>query len=410
MKLPVLFLLFVFLNISCNQNDHDTFNIENPIEILRNDEPVIIKRTELVTLVGIIEKNGIPVLKDETGAVIPSQTDDLDKDGMWDELFFLIDLNPKAIKTIHVSYLPKEEVPEYTLRSNIRFANMDLPEHKELADAPRLKSTASENSQKYFQVEGPAWENDKVAFRNYYDARNAIDIFGKKVSYMVLDSVGIIAHSYHVPLHWGMDILKVGNSLGAGALALKKGDKYYRFHELEKGSLEIVADGPLRSVLKMKFDGWKAGDDVYSMVHEISIWGGAQYYKSKVVVNGLKGNEHLVTGIVNIDSDSLITKETSTPFIILATHDNQAYDGEKLGMGLIISKSDFVRSVTAPEKGPGIVQTYMAELKVKNDSPIEFYFYSGWELQDERFADADYFLGVMANDAARLANPVTLKK
>jgi hypothetical protein len=410
MRYSLFYLIVLFVFFSCNNKTEKSFRVENPTNDIRKDEPVIVKRAELVSLIGSVDEIMLPILKTEAGVDIPSQADDLDKDGNWDELFFLLDLKPNEIKTIKVSFIGIDQLPKYPVRSNIRFANMDLPEHKELSDAPRLKSTASENSQKYFQMEGPAWENDKVAFRNYYDARNGFDIFGKKVSYMVLDSVGIIAHSYHVPLHWGMDILKVGNSLGAGALAIEKGNEFYRFHNLEKGNLEIVADGPLRSILRLKFEGWKAGEDVYSMVHEISIWGGAQYYQSKVTISGLKGEEHLITGIVNIDSDSLMVKEPNDQFIILATHDNQAYDGEKLGLGLLIKKDDFIRTNIAPEKGEGIVQTYMAELNIQNDKPVKFYFYSGWELQDKSFADLSYFLKVMKEDAARFANPVLLKK
>ncbi len=42
-----------------------------------------------------------------------------------------------------------------------------------------------------YQMEGPAWENDLVGFRNYLDQRNGMDIFGKIESRMVLDSVGV---------------------------------------------------------------------------------------------------------------------------------------------------------------------------------------------------------------------------
>ncbi len=410
MRSSLLYLMFLSVLFSCNNKKELSFSVENPTSNTRKDEPVIVKRAELVSLIGSVDEIMLPVLKTASGVDIPSQADDLDKDGNWDELFFLIDLKPNETKIVKVSFIGIDQFPEYPVRSNIRFANMDLPDHKELSDAPRLKSTVSENSQKYFQMEGPAWENDKVAFRNYYDARNGFDIFGKKVPYMVLDSVGIIAHSYHVPLNWGMDILKVGNSLGAGAIAIEKGNQFYRFHNLDEGSLEIVADGPLRSILKLKFKGWKAGEDIYSMVHEISIWGGAQFYQSKVTISGLKGDEHLITGIVNIDSDSLIVKEPNSQYVIMATHDNQAYDGEKLGLGLLIKKDDFVRTNIAPEKGDGIVQTYMAELNIRNDKPVKFYFYSGWELQDKRFADPSYFLKVMKEDADRFANPVFLKK
>ncbi|MBK7700210.1 MAG: DUF4861 family protein [Saprospiraceae bacterium] len=44
---------------------------------------------------------------------------------------------------------------------------------------------------------------------------------------MVLNSVGI-HENYHEMQDWGMDILKVGNSLGAGAIGLIIGDSLFR--------------------------------------------------------------------------------------------------------------------------------------------------------------------------------------
>ena len=406
----IVLLVIVALSLfACKRGeDNKIITLLNPSDIIRTDEAVVITKDKLVSLIASVPEGLIPILKDDEGVEIPSQVDDLDKDGKWDELLFLADLEPGSEKKIIVSFVEKNQVPEYKVRSNIRFANMDSV-HTELSNADRLKTLDSPTVQKYFQMEGPAWENDKVAFRNYYDARNGFDIFGKRSSLMVLDHVGLIAHSYHVLADWGMDILKVGNSLGAGAVALKIDNKIYRFDNLESGSIDILAEGPLRSVFRLGFSGWHAGDGVYNMVHEISIWGGAQYYKSKVAIYGLRGDESLITGIVNIESDSLIVFHPNEKYVVLSTHDNQAYDGEKLGMALLICSSDLINTSEAPETGEGVVQTYMANLKITEAEPVEFYYYSGWELQDERFSNAQFFIDLIKKDADRFAVPIQIR-
>lgn len=404
------------LLLSCNLSKlDDEITVVNPTDKNRADEAITISIEKLATLITSVDEGLFPLLKDANGEIIPSQIDDLDKDGKWDEMFFLIDLKASEIKVINVSFIEKNDVPAFTVRSNVRFADM-TPEHVELDGAERLKSTDSPNSQKYFTMEGPAWENDKVAFRNYYDARSGFDIFGKKTSKMVLDKVGLTPHSYHVPADWGMDVLKVGNSLGAGAIAIKKDGKLYTFADakskepiFESGTVAILADGPLRSIVQMKFNNWDVAGDKYNLTHEVSIWGGTQFYRSKITVSGLKGGESLITGIVNIDSDSLIFMEPNDKFVFLATHDNQAFDGEKLGMGILINKSNFIAHIEAPEKGKGIVTTYMAEIKLENEKPVGFCFYSGWEFQDEKFNEADYFVDLIKNDAQKFANKVVLK-
>jgi len=408
------FIALLLLGCNLSKND-DEITIVNSIDINRVDHAVSISREKLSTLISSVKNDMFPLLKDMDGKVIPSQIDDLDKDGKWDELFFLIDLKASETKVLNVLFVDRKDVPDFKVRSNVRFADM-TQEHVELDGADRLKSSKSSNSQKYFTMEGPAWENDKVAFRNYYDARNGFDIFGKKTTEMVLDKVGLTPHSYHEIADWGMDILKVGNSLGAGAIAIKKDGKFYRFVDaetneamFESGEVDIIADGPLRSIIKMKVNGWEVDGNKYNLIHEISIWGGVQFYKSKVTVSGLKGGESLVTGIVNIDSDSLIFFEPNNKFVCLATHDNQAYDGEKLGMAILLHKSNFIAHIEAPEEGVGIVKTYMVELKLENEKPVKFCYYSGWELQNENFMNADYFIDLIKSDAQKFADKVVVK-
>src|SRR5690606_24347117 len=76
----------------------------------------------------------------------------------------------------------------------------------------------------FIRYEGPGRESDKVAYRFYLDWRNGFDIFGKKIPDMVLQNVGQDGYqSYHEPADWGMDLLKVGKSLGAGGYGFWNG-------------------------------------------------------------------------------------------------------------------------------------------------------------------------------------------
>ena len=406
MKHIWIFFMALFMMVSCGGNKEAVITIENPVALDRPDEPVTIERTHLDSLVSGVPEGKVPLVKNMQGDVIPSQADDLNKDGQWDELFLLVSLKPNESKQLKVSFVSPEALPKFIQRANVRFAN--YPKHKELDYAKRLRSTDSPSTQHAFQMEGPAWENDKVGFRNYYDARNGMDIFGKRVSRMVLDSVGLVPHSYHVLKDWGMDILKVGNSLGAGAIALMVEDSVYRVDLPKEGTYERVSDGPLRAVIKLGYYGWKAGGNVYDIVDEISIWGGTNFYRSNITVKGLTGHESLITGIVH-HCDSLIIDEPNDKYVFFATHCNQAYEGEKLGMAILVKSDDFITTINAPETGNGIVNTYMVDLKLHEDNPTFYCFYSGWEKQDPRFADVDFFKNVIADDANRMANPVVVK-
>lgn len=400
-----LSMLVAALFIGCTTESTKKIVVNNPSDFDRADEPVIIEKEKLATLVGEVPEGKVPVLTDVGGNNIASQADDMDGDGSWDELFTLVDLGANERKELTVTFVNPEEVPEYTTRTNIRFGDKNPP-HKELENVVRLESNVTEISSQHFQMEGPTWENDVVGFRNYYDARNGIDIYGKRVKEMSLDSVGLGQHSYHELADWGMDILKVGNSLGAGALAMQKDGEIYRLGLTKKGTYKKIVEGPVRSVFQLNFEGWEVGGKEYGVSHEISIWGGAHFYKSSVSVSGLTGEEKLVTGIVNMESDTFYTYDFNENYLSMITHANQAYDGEVLGMGLLFNKADFVESITLPDEGEGVIQTYAASLNLDESKPTEFYFYVGWELQDEKFKQLENFVEVLKNDADRMNAPV----
>lgn len=271
-------------------------------------------------------------------------------------------------------------------KTNIRFASKK-ENYKEQTSAKRLATNKTEVTSQHFQMEGPAWENENVAFRNYFDARNGMDIFGKRKSEMVLDAVGI-DENYHDLQDWGMDILKVGNSLGAGAIGLLIGDSLYRIGEKGIGEYQLISEGKNKSSFKFTFQDLKIKNRAYKITHEIEIKSGTHFYKSKVSVVGLQGDEILVSGIVaHLDK---VIKGKTNKHSLLATHGAQALAGGNLGMALATRNNQFVKISKAADYKGSINQTHLLEMKPVN-SEVEFYFFAGWEMQDAQFKTAEYF-------------------
>jgi hypothetical protein len=94
---------------------------------------------------------------------------------------------------------------------------------------------------KLIAYEGPGWESDKTAFRLYLDGRNALDVFGKKVAEPVLTRVGR-GDDYHAMADWGMDILKVGNSLGAGGFGVFENGEVRQIGPAQRYSATVKTD------------------------------------------------------------------------------------------------------------------------------------------------------------------------
>lgn len=94
---------------------------------------------------------------------------------------------------------------------------------------------------KIFPYEGVGWENEIVGYRLYLDERAVTDIFGKITPDLVLDTVDYRS-KYHDLAGWGMDVMKVGPSLGVGGLGLYRGDSLERFGAEGQISIRVLQE------------------------------------------------------------------------------------------------------------------------------------------------------------------------
>ncbi len=293
------FLLVIFF--SCKPSEDLSFKVSNPFNEPVSGKAIVLSRDIVEEYIKEESSSAYDVLvTDMNGEVLVSQTDDLDGDGNWDELVFIADFDQNETKQFYFKAIDPDELPEFTKMTAIRFARVNPPYESANNDL-RLKSTDSPTISAVFQMEGPAWENDIVGFRNYYDARNGIDIFGKRTSEMALHKAGIEGQDYHSLDDWGMDILKVANSLGAGAIAISFDNEVYRVGPAETAGFRLITEGAVRSIFDLTFEGVPAGDRSYDVVHRISIYAGEHFYRSAVLLSPLQGDEVLYTGIVDLD-------------------------------------------------------------------------------------------------------------
>jgi hypothetical protein len=288
---------------------------------------------------------------------------------------------------------PEATTTEPTPRTNIRMARTDGDGWNELAGAERDPDHRGQIMPPVYQSEGPMWENENIGFRLYFDERNSIDIFGKRTPEMVMDRVGI-DEDYHQLQDWGMDVLKVGNSLGAGSIALMIGDSVYRLGDVARERFEILEEGPERSRFLLDYDGWEVAGRTLDLKWEIGIDAGTYAYTSTVILNGLRGDEELLTGIVNLHSDTVYTEERGGRFLMY-THGPQAELDHVLGMaisadaGAVLGTGEFM-----PDDQP-ISSTYYVRLKLADGEPTRYRFTAGWAPGNEAFGEREGFAAVI---------------
>ena len=407
--IPLFFL--ALLAGSCQQEKEVLLHISNPLDLSRKDAIILLSKNAIQQWIQI-PAGMVPLVTDQHGDPVPCQLDDVDNDGSWDEMFTLLDMGPLEEVTLHLTLVPEEQYPIFESRTNLRLGANE-PGYPELKEAPRLEGITYHNHSRtgeVYQMEGPAWENDKVGFRNYLDQRNGMDIFGKLTSRMVLDSVGIATRqSYHEPDDWGMDVLKVGTSLGAGSIGYLYRDSIYRVGDRGSASFTSLFEGPLRSRFNLTYDPWFVEEREVRVLHQIEIVAGRHCYQSAVTISGSDGMFDLVTGMVNMKSDTLYSLDLNGQYTGFFTHDLQSEDTTLLAMALVVSSIDLVTSGETKEAGEGVTESYYTVLAAPDGQPVPYRFYALWEKEDPRWASLDEVKAFLKEEAERWAQSVTIE-
>ena len=143
-----------------------------------------------------------------------------------------------------------------------------------------------------------AWENDRIAFRMYGPPQakegynNGIDVWNKRVRSLIFEhwyegegrKPTIL---YHEDQGEGGNYFTVGNSLGAGACALVKGDSLYQPGVFQK--YKIIATGPLQAIFELTYNPVLYEGTMITEVMRITLSAGVNLNKIDVTFSGGSG-------------------------------------------------------------------------------------------------------------------------
>lgn len=274
--------------------------VHNPLDRGRTNSPVSISRDQLTALPDVHEfaitlvdpglpgrpqpsddlfrrQGGHEARKESNGAWIPYQLDDLDQDGLWDELFFMSDFEPGENKVFYL-YLGFQNQGWYAHGTHAAIGS-------------------------YARHTVPFWESENIGWKLWFPTD--IDVFGKRQPVLMsnrlymenLDGYGVstVDHAY------GSDIMQVGNSFGGGGIGVfedsnnpelvsrprftprypgtnfnagPQGDTRYAF--------TVLANGPVRSIVRARTLNWDSGNGEYELEQLYSSYSGQSYASSRV--------------------------------------------------------------------------------------------------------------------------------
>ena len=253
----------------------------------------------------------------------------------------------------------------------------------------------------FIRYEGPGWESDKVGYRLYLDQRNATDVFGKKTADPVLQNVGQDGFdSYHNMQPWGMDVMKVGKSLGVGSIGALVNGAAIRVEKTDSVNCSIAANGAVYSSVLINYFGWQVGGKKHDVQSQLSIHAGTRLTREHLNISG--NPQSIVTGIVK-DTKAKMTssKGDAQRWGYLATYGAQSLNNDNLGMVVFFDPARFA-GFTEDEF------SHIVSLKVK-DNYLAYYLAGVWSGEPGGITSESAFNDYVVAQAAELAQPVKVK-
>jgi rhamnogalacturonyl hydrolase YesR len=386
-----------------------TITLSNPSDFKRTDEPYRVSFDELGLANSAATGLGIKL----NGQAIASQAIDTDSDGSPDSLFTLLDINAGASVTLNVftdmesvagpkraqaeiskktggSWQEDPEKPGKQIYVGGQFTNVD-----------KLTPPSQHTDHSYFiRYEGPGIESDLVGYRVYLDWRNGFDIFGKYTHDMVLQNVGQDGFdSYHEPSDWGMDILKVGSSVGSGGYGFWNGESVDRVSKVDGWDARILDNGNLYSAFNIDYKNWQINNQNVNLSATLSMHGGSRLVHTQLKLD--QPLDNLAIGIVKHPGTELIEGEvniTGKAYTYVASWGKQTLNDDHLGMALLFRKSDRETQTTDEHN-------YVSVMDVAGED-VDYYFLGAWEGEKDGIKNREALVNYLKREAEKLTLPL----
>ncbi len=389
-----------------------TLELQNPSPFPRARSPLYASFYDLGLSAAELSTKTLAVTRDDSA--VPSQLIDRDGDGEKDGLFALVDIGAAETQTLRIVTIdgPGPVVPvlataELSIKQGGEWRpRQDEPSLKEYVGGqfvnvqtfrPPPEHTDHSNLIRY---EGPGIESDEVAYRIYLDERNGFDIFGKKTTEPVLRGVGLDGYeSYHHPAPWGMDILKVGKSLGAGAFGFWNGNGVDLVSRVNGWQATVTEAVGLYSAFRITYEDWQVGGLTTTVKADFSMRGGSRLVHTRLHFD--TPLPKLVIGVVKLPDTELLassTDVTDMAYGYVASWGKQSLDGAMLGMAVLFRRGALERQVTTGSDYAAIV--------TPGGLDFDYHFLAAWAGEPGGISTKEAFVDYLERQREELTLPL----
>lgn len=348
----------------------------------------------------------------DNGEEIPCQLDDLDGDDIYDELCFITDIDKRAQKTFNVSLYKTGSLRTYPAKV---FAEMLIyNKNVKVKNQQNLfihSMTAEKGTNPYSAVHhhGPAFENELVAYRIYFDHRQTVDLYGKFKKQLELRETQFYPDEQQKAAGYGDDVLWAGQSVGLGALRGYDGKQQCMLEDVDYRTMTVIAKGPLRTIVAVTDKGWNTGNpgkDKITMTTRYILYAGRRDCQVDINFNRSASGYQFLTGLVNIKKSQEFSDKKGLRGCwgadwTVSGKDTLTHKKETVGLGICIPQ-DYIteEKVADSDNYPYIIST--------NNNHIGYYITFGSDNETFGYHNAKDWFEYLKNWKDDLSSPLNI--
>ena len=354
MKKTIVSLTVLIAALSAQAQTTLQVSVSNPLKTSRTAVPVELKLDQSVRSAVVVDSHNVE---------IPSQLDDIDGDGRFDCLVFVVPEIKKKEKlsfgvTLYDEGLPREYKPQ--VYAEMMMSNKKIKSNNK-QDLYISSLTVDNGTNPYWMLHhhGPAFENDMVAYRIYFDERQTVDIYGKNRRALELRDTQFYPDADQKAAGYGDDVLWVGQTFGLGALRGWQSGKPQMLKDVNFRTLSVVSRGPLRTVVKVEDKGWNprypdacSPDERIDMTTYYTLYAGRRDCQVDVRFNRDATSLQLATGVINVKNSREFSDKkglrgcwgTDWP---VSEKDSAGHKRETVGLGICLPVANVLSELPA---------------------------------------------------------------
>jgi hypothetical protein len=326
-KLMLAFVGFTTMISAANM----TVKVTNPNKTEVKNAPVVVVLDKYKTI-SVKDRANLAVLIN--GKQISSQLDDLNNDGVADELVFLLDLKAGQTQQVTLKTIPVAQQDKFPTE-----VYADLISKPKGGKMEFVKEMSSTKNDMYNQMHhhGVAFESALIGYRIYFDNKSTIDLYGKKKQQLELATTEWYPTDEQAAAGYGDDALRVFDLVGVGTVKGWNGTKATHIDKFDKRTQRIVSVGKLRTVVESEVKGWQYEGKKIDMTVRYILY--ARHRDAICEVRASENIENLATGVQGIKAGPTMTDNKGlvgswgTDYPVT---DTVKYEQQTVGLGVFV--------------------------------------------------------------------------